>query len=253
MGNFSDAVDFVINDIGLIYVADGGTNEVILLDPGNNEVKRIGGYGWGAYSFAEISDISLSGINVLITDRYNKSIKLFDKDLNFISEIKEGKYNNQDFTFNDPVAATTNLKGDVYILDRGEKRILKLNVLNSDITGFGDLGSGVFSLNAPDGFEIDRNNLIYCLDGKTMKIFDEFGTGLLLYDLDEKGYRINLSKSGVTLTKNNSILILSFEAEQMKTFRLQVPYTEDARISSTVFSNKLFILNKKEIEVYNLE
>lgn len=250
-GEFKEANDFTVSSLGRIYIADSGTNELIICDTEGNEIKRIGGYGWGSEAFTEISDISVSGLNVLVTDRYNKSVKFFDRDLNFISEIRKGSVTNQRFILNDPVAASMNSKGDLYILDRGEKHFLKLSAITSEPTVFADLSAGNYSLNNPVSFEIDKNNNIYCLDGNQIKIYDEFGNGLAKLPLASDLYRINASLQGITLTNDSEILFILFDKGSIQSSSFSIPESSDAAVTSSVYNNKLFVLKKRAIEIFN--
>lgn len=71
-----------------------GKNEFILLDKTKNELiameggqikNRIGGFGMGAMSFYEPSDMVDHNLQVRVLDRYDNAIKRFDHQLNFLN------------------------------------------------------------------------------------------------------------------------------------------------------------------------
>src|SRR5690606_20929107 len=86
-GEFESAAAFIINPSGIMYITDGGTNEVYSYDTTGTLLKETGGYGWEEDTFDDPVDISASSLNVYVCDKNNHRIQRYDKDLNYISQL----------------------------------------------------------------------------------------------------------------------------------------------------------------------
>ncbi len=246
IGNFKEAADFAISSLGVIYISDLNANEIIAMDTLGKETGRIGGYGWNNSALSEPVCLTISGLNVIVTDRTNKSVKLFDKNLNFISEIKSA----DEIYFDDPVAAAANSKGDIYILDRGEKKIIKMNSVGGSVSEFGGYGDGEFSLNNPSSLRLCRYNLVYCLDGEKIKVFDEFGNGIKILS-QEAGYSsINTSEDFVTLTSSSDVLVFANPDTSPFSIMLNSCEIDVNAVSSLIYQGKFYVLTKTSIKIF---
>jgi hypothetical protein len=91
IGSFQSASSIAINQAGFIYVSNAGSNEIVKMDTLGNVIRTIGGYGWSASAFDYPIKIFANTLNVYVADRNNDRIQIFDKDLNYLSEISSRK------------------------------------------------------------------------------------------------------------------------------------------------------------------
>lgn len=249
-GEFNNASGFCYSNAGFFYVTDSHSNEVFKVDTLGNIHKSIGGYGWSASTFDNPICVYTNILNVFVTDYNNNRIQIFDKDLNYITEI----VNNDNISFKFPIAAQISKQGDIFILDSDNKRILKLNSNGEFLLSIGDYDAGNFQLDSPTSFCIYNDSFIIVSNKNELFIFDLFGNGISKLKLNFSPKKLNCIFEYLTITDNDKLLIGRFDLnnkiilnENLITFK-DVNDIKDALIIST----KLFLLRQNLIQVYNL-
>ncbi|MCX7875539.1 MAG: NHL repeat-containing protein [Melioribacteraceae bacterium] len=249
-GNFKDACRFSYNYSGYFYVSDCGSNEIIKIDTLGNVSKIIGGYGWNESLFDYPIDISTNILNVYVTDYNNNRIQIFDKDLNYISEIR----NSEKLDFKYPTSSQISNQGDIFVLDSDNKRILKLNRNGNLITTIGGFDAGSYQLNSPSKFCIDNNSNLYVISKNYLFIFDQFGNGLKKIKLNFHPRNINIINNIISLV-NESQILLAFSINKNELFKEDKFFTlenvNDIK-DAVLINNKLFVLRKNIIQVFDL-
>ena len=178
LGDFQSASSFDIDLHGNFYVSDLEKNNIVKLDSLGNEIVSIGGYGWSESSFDRPISIITNTLSVYVADENNDRVQRFDKDLNFLS-LYTGSLENGSIEFAYPISVEISSIGDLYILENDNNRILKFNLTGEYLTEIGGNDAGMFALNNPTDFSIDRRNDIYVLDNNSIKVFDQFGNGIV--------------------------------------------------------------------------
>lgn len=251
IGSFQSASAISINQSAFIYVSDLRTNEIYKLDTLGNELKSIGGYGWSASSFDNPSDLFANTLNVYVADRNNDRIQIFDKDLNYLSEISSNK-GNEKFQFRFPGAVGVNSQGDLFLLDTDNARILKFNFRGEFISEIGGFESGSFILNKPKDLTINNSNQIILLDSDDIVFFDQFGNLIIKTKQMGKITNLNFSSNCLILTGDSFIGVLNGgeynRLNETKLFNL--PSGEKA-VDAAIFNDKLFVLTESRILIYN--
>jgi len=249
-GSFKDAVDFKISPAGFFYVIDNEKSEVIKIDSLGQVVKYNGGYGWDDGLFDNPVDVSISGLNVLVTDMNNHRIEIFDSDLNYLTQLKGLNKDNltEEDYFKYPISCTTSSMGDIFILDSENKRILKMDPSGKFLLKFGDYESGEYTLRNPTKIEAGINYL-FVLDDERILLFDLFGNGLMIL---KTGF--NLTNIDVSYNKiffNNKAEL--FEGEFIQnTFEIKKITLEGYDFNSDIIKcigddNSIFVLLKDRI------
>ena len=72
IGKFNKTSSFYITANGLIYVADSGRDEVVLIDTLGNQLRTFGGYGWDENSFDEPADVFADPLTIYVADKNNQ-------------------------------------------------------------------------------------------------------------------------------------------------------------------------------------
>lgn len=202
--------DFSINENrNFIFLTSTETNEIIKIDINGKVLKKIGGFGWSDGQFDYPSGIASTAIDIYISDYNNHRIQRFDQNLNFISSLNK----NEQLNFEFPVSISLSTKGDLYILDAKNKRILKINALNRLERIFGNYESGQATLKNPKKLRNDNLQRLWVLDDREIKIFDQFGNYLsttsFLDKLDSEIVDFYPDKSSLFILTKNRIYELS--------------------------------------------
>ncbi len=168
-----NAVDFSVNENkNFIFLITQESNEVIKINLEGKIQHRIGGFGWSEGQFDYPSSITSTAIDIYVADFNNHRIQRFDHNLNFISSL-----NSSDFIyFEYPISISLSTKGDLYILDSRNKKILKINGFNKLERTFGNYESGKIILSEPRRIKLDQLQRVYILDKEQILIYDEFGS-----------------------------------------------------------------------------
>lgn len=178
-----EANDFSVNENkNFIFLTSSETNEVIKINLNGEVQKTIGGFGWGEGQFDFPSSIVSTAIEVYVSDFNNHRIQRFDYNLNFVSTLTSS----EQIKFEYPKSISLSTKGDLYILDSRNKRILKINGFNRLERVFGNYESGKTILINPEKIKVDNSQNLFVLDENNFHIFDQFGNYLKTINLKDK-------------------------------------------------------------------
>lgn len=252
IGSFRSASAFCITSAGMFYVTDKISDEVYKLDTLGNRLKDTGGYGWTESTFDQPADVFATPLNVYVTDKNNHRIQRFDKNLNFISQLSTRNDQNEDERFGFPLSCETSNQGDMYILDSENKRVIKFNSFGQFVQNFGGFDAGAFTLTNPKKLAISPNNDIYVLDDRRLVIFDQYGNGMKIINLDEIFISINIVGYNLTLNSISDVYIANFQNPDLELIKVKLIGNEgDTIVSSLIFGNKLYVLTKNEILIFD--
>ena len=167
------ADDFSINENrNNIFLISRGSNEIVKINLDGKILKKIGGFGWNDGQFDIPSSIVSTAIDIYVADFNNHRIQRFDQNLNFISSLEKS----ETVYFEYPASIALSTKGDLYILDSKNKKVLKINGFSKLERTFGNYESGKIVLSEPRLIKLDQSQLIYILDKDQFIVYDEFGS-----------------------------------------------------------------------------
>lgn len=253
IGEFKDASSFYINSAGIIFVTDDITDEVYQLDTLGNVIESIGGYGWDESAFDDPVDVFADPLKVLVADKNNNRIQRFDKNLNFIYQIYTRDSDNEEERFGYPVSAVTSNLGDVFILDSENKRILKFDPFGKFIQTIGGYDYGKFTLNNPKKLAISMKNNIYVIDDNYVYIYDNYGTGIDKFEINEEMISIRIIFNWLTLNSKEKIYFTDLRSKD-KTLNEAILSGFDKNyeiVSALIFNGKLYVLTNKSILIFS--
>lgn len=212
------SLNFEVQDISInenkdyILIISKETNELIKIDNTGKILNRIGGFGWSESQFDYPSSIVSTAIDIYVADFNNHRIQRFDNKLNFISQLQ----NSELINFEYPVSICLSSKGELYILDSKNKRVLKINGFNRLERTFGNYESGRINLLNPTKIKIDQNQIIYVLDSDKLILFDQFGNYLKTISLvDEVIDFFVLIDSILILTEDSLYRLKNHQIEKL--------------------------------------
>lgn len=245
-GEFKEAVRFDINPSSGIFVIDG--NEILKIDTLGNVDKTAGGYGWSDGVFDEASDIFANALQVIVADKNNDRIQIFDRDLNFLSVFKTHEYEDENYSFRYPDAVAVSGLGDLYILDSENKRILKYNLNGDFLLQIGAYDAGEYQLNSPVDFVTDARGNIYVAENNMIVLYDQYGTGLRKINLDFSPEKLQIYDKGIIAINDQSVLFI--DLMENKKFMKKFPGSPITDIKLT--GNTLYVLTAEKITRYTV-
>lgn len=250
IGTFQSAASLSINQAGFIFICDSGSNEIIKMDTLGNTKRIIGGYGWSASAFDYPADVFANMLNVYVADKNNDRVQIFDKDLNYLSEISSKKVLNDKLVFRYPLSVSVNSHGDLYILDSDNTRILGFSFNGEFKNEIGGYQSGSYTLNNPKDFAVNSTNQLLVLDGQTLVTFDQFGNLVNKINLPNNYLAVNYSSNTLLLIgeKNISYLYDSL-TPVIRTFS---GLPDGKIIDAALLNKKLYLLTEKKLFVYQI-
>lgn len=252
-GDFDNASSFYINPAGNIFVTDVDTDEIYVLDTLGNMIHSIGGYGWSESAFDTPVDIFADALRIFVADKNNHRIQRFDKNLNFIFQISTRESEIEEERFGYPLSAVISNLGDIFILDSENSRILKFDLFGNFNQNFGGYDYGSYSLEQPKQLAVSMQNNIFVIDKNQIIIFDAYGNGIGKAEGTNNFISIRIIFNWLTVCTEEKIFLanLKFPDLNIKEVFLDDVDYKPGIVSSFVFNNKLYVLSKNNILVFN--
>jgi len=253
IGSFTAAKSFSVNSAGYIFVTDTSSNELIKIDTLGNVIKFIGGYGWQESLFDNPADIFATTLNVYISDKNNNRVQLFDKDLNFLSQLAAENITDSRYVFNYPTCSAVSNQGDLFVLDSGNNRILKFNIRGEYQLTLGGFDAGLFSLSNPINFAITRDIKLLVIDPPNIIEFDQFANGIKKIKFPFAPTNINATTQSISVNNKSQIAIFSDSDFEQGGFEPVIfnPNIDTDIMDTFFWGTKLYVLTKSSILIYN--
>ena len=253
IGNFVNASSFYINPAGFIYVSDISTNEITAIDTLGNLLKQIGGYGWNESAFDNPADVFADALKLFVADKNNHRIQRFDKNLNYNFQIFTRNSDVEAERFGYPLSAVMSNQGDVFILDSENSRIVKFDIFGNFLQNFGGYDYGNYALQKPVQLAVSMQNNIFVIDRDQIIIFDQYGNGTGKISGVEEFTSIRIIFEWLTATSKDKIYITNLRRPEksLREVMLEGLKKKIDIVSAFIFNNKLYILTKKEILIFN--
>ena len=253
IGHFVNASSFYINSAGFIYVSDINTDEITAIDTSGNLLKKIGGYGWRESAFDNPADVFADALKVYVADKNNHRIQRFDKNLNFNFQILTRQSEVEQERFGYPLSAVMSNLGDIFILDSENSRIVKFDIFGNFLQNFGGYDYGNYALQKPIQLAVSMQNNIFVIDGDQIIIFDQYGNGTGKITGTEDFTSIRIIFEWLTVTSKEKIYTANLRSPEMSLREVLLEGLEEETeiISALIFNNKLYVLSKKEILIFN--
>ena len=253
IGHFVNASSFYINSAGFIYVSDINTDEITAIDTSGNPLKKIGGYGWRESAFDNPADVFADALKVYVADKNNHRIQRFDKNLNFNFQIFTRQSEVEQERFGYPLSAVMSNLGDIFILDSENSRIVKFDIFGNFLQNFGGYDYGNYALQKPVQLAVSMQNNIFVIDGNQIIIFDQYGNGTGKITGTKDFTSIRIIFEWLTVTTEDKIYTANLRSPEMSLREVLLEGLEEETeiVSALIFNNKLYLLSKKEILIFN--
>jgi tripartite motif-containing protein 71 len=170
------AVD--ITQDGRIVICDRDNHRLQVFDLRGNYIKNIGGFGAAVDQFDQPSDLwARSALNIFVADYNNRRVQRYDKDFNYLNSLISNPGDDERFQFREVLSVVYSPRGDMFILDHGEKKVIKFNSDNKAEVAFAYYESGAGELAYPLQLDLtaDYRLLISDAGNKAVMIYDYYG------------------------------------------------------------------------------
>ncbi|HEV8539177.1 MAG TPA: NHL repeat-containing protein [Bacteroidota bacterium] len=173
--SFKKALAIAVDSRGIVYVLDGGANEVLSLGKQEEVVVRTGGYGWSQFAFDNPRDlIAPNGLDIYVADYGNHRIQRFDRNLNLVSSLPSTGGEAGPRIFGYPRSVAVASSGALYVTDGENNRILQIDA-DGSMRSFGGIDAARGRLRYPARVRVSSNEIVFVQDSNAIVAFDRFG------------------------------------------------------------------------------
>lgn len=236
-GGFTEATGFCFNELGDVYIIQAYNGKIFKMQENGSLVKEAGGFGWSMGLFDNASSITSGILKIYVADQNNHRVQIFDRELTIIGSINRDEKNDESLLLRQPSSLCTNSLGELFILSKENKVVLKCSPDGTPLQSFGGNNYGSFSLQNPTaicGYESG----VCVLDENRLCIFDRFGNSSRIIPLNNVVNGISEIKNGkLLLLEENALVVLA--TDTMSSFRLMLPPYLHGKIISISFYNKM--------------
>ncbi len=172
LGNFAQPRDLAFLK-GQLFVADEGNNRIQVLDASNG--SAISQFSTRFNSLLGVS----AGVNnagasiILVAEDLNNTIALFTPSGSALGKVGSGPGNGNG-QLNAPRDAATDAKGDIFVADYNNDRIVEFSASGTWIRNWGSRGTGPGQFNRPYGVDLDSSGNVYVADSGNNNRIQEF-------------------------------------------------------------------------------
>ena len=172
---------------GTIYVADSRNNRIQHLTEDGTVLQVWGGFGdvakgavpGGLFNEPWGVAVAPDGSAVYVTDTWNYRVQKFTPDGKFIKMWGYFGQGEKPDAFWGPRGIVVDQKGDVFVADTGNKRIVVFDSEGNAITEFGGAGLDPGQFDEPVGITLDASGKVYMADtwNQRVQVFAPDATG----------------------------------------------------------------------------
>ncbi|MEJ7699209.1 MAG: NHL repeat-containing protein [Pyrinomonadaceae bacterium] len=254
-GQFDKPRGIAADAAGNLYVADLGNSRIQKFSPEGEFLKTFGKSGTSEGELREPNGITVdSAGKIYVADALNHRLIKFNADGNF-----EKQWSGPTPGFYGPRDVAVGPNKQLYVLDQGRSRIVKLDPESENFAEWGQKGTGEGEFNDPTGLAVggDRvfvtdaaNNRIqvFDLDGKFIRQWDVPEWSKYLWHYPDAAFDAQAKRLYVTSGWTNEVLVFDADGNRLDSLK---PVGEPAKLdnpSSLVLADaksgkRLYVLN----------
>jgi DNA-binding beta-propeller fold protein YncE len=163
-GEFTLPYGLDVDKEGNVWVADRGNNRIQKFDPEGNFLLAFGSEGEGESEFRQLRHVGVDDQlqYLYAVDSDNHRIQKFGSNGSFVEAF--GIMGNASGEFNVPVTIVIDSKGDLFVNERGNERVQKLDSQGNPILMWGSKGPNQSQFCHSEHLATDRYDNIYVAD-----------------------------------------------------------------------------------------
>lgn len=252
IGDFVSPVSIAADQSGNLIVSDLHTNKITKIDTLGNVQKTWGGYGWDDSGFDFPADICINALKIFVTDKNNHSVKIFDKDLNFIGSLSGAKQSDNMAVFSYPASCCVSDLGDLFVIDSEENRILKFNFMHVYQSSIGGYDAGIYQLSKPASVALNSRSELFAADGNNIVCFDNFGNGITIIEMNKPVKKIRNYRDFIFFISDNNVYFFNSAEHSYSIKKISFKGFDkiDDLIDLAVIKNKIYILTQEQILIF---
>lgn len=239
-----------ISVTGDLYLLSSTANTIYRLSADGQLIGQYGRKGTGAQFFNQPVSLWCSNdLLIHVADRNNHRITTLSRELGLIGQMEGIPFDGQEERFRYPGGVVVTPGGDWFILDTGNKRIIRLNPRQTITSILGDIDAGLGRLIQPDRLILTENRLfVHDQAGANWQEFDGFGNTLQSFP-DSLGTPASVLSTLCFVRQDGRILMEKSTGEWQ-----QLSLPEGSQVLDVVSKgNQLFILTNRLLLTYLLE
>ncbi|MGQ9925258.1 MAG: flippase activity-associated protein Agl23 [Chloroflexaceae bacterium] len=232
---------------GNLYVADTGGHRIHVYGPDGRLMRSLGGQGAALGELYEPRGLALDAAgNLYVADTWNARIVKYDPEGRAVAAWGSGDQNLGDgrratITEGDPVrnaaaplglfgprGVAVDARGNVYIADTGNRRIIVTDSAGTFLYQFGSAGAGPGQFNEPASLAVDAQGNLYVADtwNSRVQVFAPDGAGRVgpipIVTWQVAGWRPNTyDDPALTVTPDGTVFVSVPARSQIISFNLR--------------------------------
>jgi len=220
-GQFNMAKGITVDSNGIIYVADTTNHRIQQFTADGEFISSFGKYGFADGGLKIPVDIAISGNFIYVSDPGNNKIEKYTSDGIYLKTFDQS-FGGKSIT---PGGLTTDPDGNIYLVDSGNQRILKIDSEGNTITLWGTLGNGKGEFLQPTDLVLDNLGYLFVLDSAYSKI-QKFQTPFVL--------KIQEALAAEQAKKLEELAYLEESSEQEEKSSEEISVPEEPAVLDTV-------------------
>ena len=255
----SELSHFDVSQSGEFYALDQLNNRLIRISKNGNVAGFIGGFGWQEEQFDSPSALWVTSLDVFVSDKHNHRIQRYDRELNFIS-ILNGSGGIEEGEFEYPVGVAQSARGNLYVSDPFNGKLLKYSIEGNFLLEFGGLGYAEGNAIEPGSIGITPDEKVIVADvaRNVLLYYDEFGNYLY-----SRGEGIIKAPVALSTGSDGDVFLLDVELNSIFIFHENSGVYSEIRLSDftsllttpvdiAVRNDELYILDSRSSKILQL-
>jgi len=191
---------------GLLYVADGGSDRIVVFDTAGAVASTVGFSGSAGGRFLEPTDVAAAeGLHLYVLDAGNERVQLFDRYGQFLDVLLDREAG----TIGTPLGLEADSFGRLYVTDAEADRVRVFrSFTGQEEFSFGGFGTEPGRFRGPADASVDRSRRIYVADrgNNRVQVFDPLGGFLRSIGEGEGSARLS-GPTGVAVDRKGRVFV----------------------------------------------
>jgi hypothetical protein len=277
-GQFDRHYGIAVDKNDLFFDADTDNHRIQIFDKNGNFLKKFGTYcnmntgdacidpdgdgpleiGDGQMYYPYSLRVDNYG-NVVVADRDNHRIQIFDKNGNFLKKF--GTLGDSDGEFSAPYDVAINSKDEIIVADAFNRRIQVFDSEGKFLYKFGEAGKNNSQFNVPFSVAVDKEDFLYVSDiyNHRIQVFDSQGNYMTKFGFLGSGDGYLNSPRQVNTDNNGNVYVVDRQNHRIQVFKVNFDSPISIKFNDTLYNKNekvniaAEISSNKKIEQANLE
>lgn len=177
-GQLTLPINCFVDDRGMLYVTDGGRNQIVIFD---NERNFLASFGEPADQFRP-TDVFVTADKIWVSNSKGNKVNVYTRDTyQLLYSFPDSQTGKEDFLYTPTNICVTGDK--VYVSDIGDFNVKKYSYEGKFISTVGSFGKNIGQFVRPKGIAVDRESNLFVVDAgfENTQIFNDDGKLLMFF------------------------------------------------------------------------